>query len=212
MNYLNIIKNKNRIQKLFKYMLKTRENLYLIQVQDIKVPVSIIKITDNTLEIKISDGNYYNQTGELIICSEYKNIEFKSLVKNSESGHIIIEIPLEIMIRDLRLVDRDQMIINENILDDNMKINFRKQINRVKESKNIYNKKMIDISDKGFAVILSILEPDLFEIGDILTFKLPEELVYKIGQKFSGIIKKISFIEQDNCPEYLRVWVDFQSA
>ncbi|MBT6325675.1 MAG: hypothetical protein HOJ35_06880 [Bdellovibrionales bacterium] len=210
MNYLNIIKNKNRIQKLFKYMLKTRENLYLIQ--DIKVPISIIKITDNTLEIKISDGNYYNQTGEMIICSQYKNIEFKSLVKSSEAGHIIIQTPREIMIRDLRLVDRDQMIINDNILDDDMKINFRKQINRVKESKKIYNKKMIDISDRGFAVILSVLEPDIFEIGDILNFKLPEELVYKLGQKFSGIIKKITFIEQDNHPEHLRVWVDFQSA
>ncbi len=210
MNYLNIIKNKNRIQKLFKYMLKTRENLYLIK--DVKIPVSLIKISDNTLEIKISDANYYNQTGELTLCSQYKNIEFKSLVKSNEVGHVIVELPTEIMIRDLRLVDRDQMVINENILESDMEIKFRKQINKAKESSKIYNKKMIDISDRGFAIILSVLEPDLFEVGDTLTFKLPEKLAYKMGQKFSGIIKKISFLESESYPEYLRVWVGFPSV
>ncbi|MBT3583951.1 MAG: PilZ domain-containing protein [Halobacteriovoraceae bacterium] len=203
MKELKRIEKASIIESVLEHLFRHRECLSF-EWRDQKIHCSLVDPSSETLSIK--SASYVTIAAGTVVefKSNYKNLFFYSKVVSNKNGLLHIEFPHQLISRDLRDEERNFFGNQRKKLG----AKFLKFTPVGRSGKN-YNRPIVDFSGKGIAILIDILEPDLFEKGDEIDLKLPKEIQHMVGDNTYGRIKHIALFEKFKEKTFYRVWIEF---
>ena len=206
---LKTVTNEFSIRNLFKLMFYRGECLYLSfnEIENKKLMGFIVDYSRDNFTIKLPDNFVSSKGQDITLTSNYKNIQFLSTVRKLNDGYLQLDFPNEVFVRNMRSENRKGLLINKDSIKAE-KLSFYKS-NCNPRNFRLYDRKILDLSHRGIAIEISVLEPDTFEVGDVLTLELDERLKHLVGFLDRAVVKHLNYMGNNDDPEFCRVWLEF---